>query len=393
MQLRGRIVLKAGRDGPVRGGNPWIFSQAIARVAPSDLVAGDAVEVSDAAGASLGFGYYNPSTTIAIRMLAFDHAVEPSKIIGHRLDQAIALRHRVIPSDTNCYRLINGDGDGLSGVVADRYDDVIVLQFLTAGAERMRDELIALMQQRLATRAILERSQGAVRRQEGLPDRVGTVVGAPIDEVEVRENGLRLVVDLEQGQKSGYFLDQRENRRRAYHLARGARVLDAYCYAGGFALAALAGGAREAVAIDTSARALGWAHRNLELNGCGGRAELIHDEALNYLAADHGKFDLVVVDPPPLARSLKDAARAGHLYVALNAAAMHAVKPGGSLMTFSCSAHFAGEDFVRAVRIAQARAQRNFRLIERLGPGPDHPLMLGHAEGQYLTGLLLADVG
>jgi 23S rRNA (cytosine1962-C5)-methyltransferase len=278
--------------------------------------------------------------------------------------------------------------------VADRYDDVIVLQLLTAGAERMRDELIAEIQQKLAPRAILERSHGAVRRQEGLADRVGPVAGEPLGEIEVRENGLRLMINLEEGQKSGYFLDQRENRRRTQQLANGARVLDAYCYAGGFALAALAGGAREVVAIDTSARALGWARRNLELNDYGGQqAELIHDEALNYLAGAHGKFDLVIIDPPPLARSAKDAARAGQLYVTLNAAAMNAVAPGGSLMTFSCSAHFAGEDFVRAVRIAQGRAGRNFRLIERLGPGRDHPVMLGHAEGEYLTGLLLADLG
>jgi 23S rRNA (cytosine1962-C5)-methyltransferase len=326
-------------------------------------------------------------------MLAFDHAVGPEAIVSHRLDQASASRQRVVPPESNCYRLVNGDGDGLSGVVADRYDDVIVLQILTAGAERMRDEIVEHLRQRLAPRAILERSQGAVRRQEGLADRVGALVGAPPGEIEVRENGLRLVVDLEQGQKSGYFLDQRENRRRVQQIAGGARVLDAYCYAGGFALAALAGGARVAVAIDTSARALGWARRNLELNGHAGGAELIHDEALNYLAAEHGRFDLVVIDPPPLARSAKDVARAGHLYVALNTLAMRAVAPGGSLMTFNCSAHFAGEDFIRAVRIAQGRARRNFRLIERLGPGPDHPVMLGHAEGQYLTGLLLMELG
>jgi 23S rRNA (cytosine1962-C5)-methyltransferase len=392
VRLHGRIVLKGGRDGPVRGGNPWIFSQAIARAEPPDLAAGDGVDVCDAAGDSLGFGYYNPGTTIAIRMLAFDHSVAPPDIIGHRLEQAIAIRDRVIRSDTNCYRLINGDGDGLSGIVADRYDDVIVLQILTAGAERIRDELIECMRQRLAPRAIFERSQGAVRREEGLADRVGALIGGPPGEIDVRENGLRLIVDLEQGQKSGYFLDQRENRRRVQQIADGGRVLDAYCYAGGFTLAALAVGAREAVAIDTSVRALGWARRNLELNGCSGRVELIHDEAFNYLAADHGKFDVVVIDPPPLARSAKDVARAGHLYATLNTLAMRAVAPGGWLMTFSCSAHFAGEDFLRAVRIAQSRARRNFRLIERLGPGPDHPVMLGHAEGEYLTGLLLAEI-
>ncbi|MGH7838003.1 MAG: class I SAM-dependent rRNA methyltransferase, partial [Candidatus Binataceae bacterium] len=339
------------------------------------------------------FGYYNPRTTIAIRMLAFDHAVSPAAIVAHRFAQALAHRRRIIPADTNCYRLINGDGDGLSGVVADRYDDVVVLQLLTAGADRLRDELVTLIKEALAPRAILERSQGAVRRQEGLDDRVGAICGTLVSETVVSENGIRLLVDLESGQKSGSFLDQRDNRRRVQSLASGGRVLDGYCYAGGFTLAALAGGAREVVAVETSARALEAARRNLELNGhARGRAALIQQDALEYLAADHGKFDVVVIDPPPFARSLKDAVRAGRLYVELNTLAMRVVAPGGSLMTFSCSAHFAGEDFIRAVRIAQARSRRNFRLLERLSPGADHPVMLGHAEGQYLSGLLLADL-
>jgi len=394
VQLRGRIVLKPGRNGPVRGGNPWIFSQAIARFEPSDLAAGDGVEIHDADGDALGFGYYNPRTTIAVRVIAFDRTVAPEAIVGHRLDAAIALRGKFITTDTNCYRLINGDGDGLSGVVVDRYGDALVMQLLTAGAERMRDEIVALLNARLKPEAIVERSAGAVRRQEGLDDRVGIVGGAPRGEVHVRENGVALSVDLEHGQKTGYFLDQRDNRRRLRELAGGARVLDAYCYAGGFSLAALAGGAREVVAIDSSTRALEWAGRNLALNGeTSSRCTLVHEDAFKYLAAEHGKFDLVVIDPPPLARSAGDVTRAGHLYIELNLLAMRAVAPGGRLMTFSCSAHFAGENFLRAVRIAQGRTRRNFRLIERLGPGPDHPVLLGHAEGEYLTGLLLADLG
>jgi 23S rRNA (cytosine1962-C5)-methyltransferase len=394
MHLRGRIILKPGRDGPVRGGNPWIFSQAIARAEPADLVPGDGVEVRDAGGDVLGFGYYTPHTTIAVRMIAFDMAVAPDAIVGHRINTAILLRSKVIPGDTNCYRLINGDGDGLSGVVVDRYGDTLVMQLLTAGAERMRDELVTHLNARLKPATIVERSQGAVRRQEGLGDRIGIVSGVPCAEVAVRENGVALAVDLEHGQKTGYFLDQRDNRMRLRGLASGTRVLDAYCYAGGFSLAALHGGAREVVAIDSSTRALEWAEHNLELNnGARERCTLIHEDALKYLAADHRKFDLVVIDPPPLARSAGDATRAGHMYVELNLLAMRVVAPGGRLMTFSCSAHFAGENFLRAVRIAQGRARRNFRLIDRLGPSPDHPVLLGHAEGEYLTGLLLADLG
>jgi len=390
----GRILLKKGRDGPVRGGNPWVFSQAIARLEPTTLAPGEWAEVCDAAGDVLGIGYYNPATTIAVRMIEFGRRLEPEAIVEYRIRRALELRRRFIRSDTDCYRLLNGEGDGLAGVVIDRYGEVMVVQLLTAGAELMRDRIAAVLDDVIAPRTILERSQGAVRRQEGLADRVAVLAGEPASEAIVSENGIRIAVDFEHGQKTGYFLDQRENRLIAKELARDSRVLDAYCYAGGFTLAALAGGARRAVAVDTSTRALAAVRRNLELNGHRADAcELVHGDAPRYLAGGGAQFDLVVIDPPPFARSLKDVARAGHLYVELNALAMRAVAPGGHLMTFSCSVHFGGEDFVRAVRIAQAKAQRNFRLLRRLGPGPDHPVMLGHAEGEYLTGLLLADLG
>ena len=220
------------------------------------------------------------------------------------------------------------------------------------------------------------------------------LAGEEISEVEVRENGNLIIVDFEHGQKTGYFLDQRENRARLGKLCHGAKVLDAYCYAGGFALAALSGGAEHAIGIDTSARAIQWAQRNLELNGQGeSSAELIRIDAAEYLRGTKERFDVIALDPPPLARSRKDADRAGHLYVELNALAIRALAAGGRLMTFSCSTHFRGDDFIRAVSIAQTKAKRNLRILAHLGPGPDHPVLLGHGEGEYLTGLLLQDLG
>ncbi|MBF6559914.1 MAG: class I SAM-dependent rRNA methyltransferase [Candidatus Binataceae bacterium] len=400
MKIDGRAVLKAGRDGPVRGGNPWIFSQAIARLEPSAMRAGDLVEVDDSTGLAIGLAHYNPATTIALRMLAFDTAIEPGDLIHRRLARALELRNRVVTGETNCYRLLNGDGDGLSGVIIDRYGDAVVVQLLTAGADRMRGELVAALGDQITPRTILERSQGAVRRQEGLDDRTGVLAGEPIAVAQVVEDGIRLAVDLEHGQKTGGFLDQRGNRATIREIARGARMLDAYCYTGGFALAAIAGGARQVVGVDSSERAIAAARRNLALNGYpADRAELVHGDAVRYLAAAATerpageRFDLIVLDPPPLARSLKDAVNAGRLYIDLNALAMRALAPGGSLMTFSCSSHFGGEDFMRAVRIAQIKAGRKLRTIGRLGPGPDHPVLLGHAEGEYLTGVLLADLG
>ena len=389
----GRIYLRAGRDGPVRGGNPWIFSQAIGRVDPADLAPGARAQVYDAGGDLIGVGYYNPRTTIAIRMLAWGVTPPLSEIIDHRLESAADLRRQFVGDDTDSYRLVNGDGDGLSGVVVDRYADVLVMQLLTAGADLMREELVAALGSRFSPRAILERSQGAVRKQEGLEDRVGVAAGEIVAEVCGLENGVKFVADLAHGQKTGTFLDQRENHALAGSLSAGARVLDAYCYGGGFALAALKGGAKRVVAIDTSARALEMVKRNLALNAFdAAAAETFHADAAEFMASTAEKFDLVIIDPPPLARSRGDADRAGRMYSELNALAMKALAPGGRLLTFSCSAHFRGEDFVHAVRIGQARARRNLRMLARLGPGRDHPFLLGHAEGEYLTGLLLVDL-
>jgi 23S rRNA (cytosine1962-C5)-methyltransferase len=257
----------------------------------------------------------------------------------------------------------------------------------------MRETIVESLSELLHPRAIIERSHGAVRKQEGLDDRIAILAGEPVTETLATENGIRIHVDFEHGQKTGNFLDQRDNRALASTMASGARVLDAFCYQGGFTLAALAGRAKKVVATDTSARALEWARKDLSLNGHAEDAvEFVHGEAGRFMAETDHRFDLIVLDPPPLARSRGDAERAGRLYVELNAVAMRALAPGGRLMTFSCSTHFRADDFVRAVRFAETNAGRNLRLLAHLGPGPDHPALLGHSEGEYLTGLLLADL-
>lgn len=388
-----QVFLKRGRDATVRGGNPWIFSGAIERLQPGNIEAGTPVEVRDASDALIGLGYYHPSTTIAVRMLAWGAIPAIPELLEHRLANALALRKLTVNEDSDCYRLVNGDGDGLSGVVIDRYGEVLVIQLLTAGADRMRDQLVSQLIELLHPHTILERSSGAVRKNEGLEDRIGVLAGDELAETEVRENRNLIVVNFEYGQKTGYFLDQRNNRAMFGRLCRDARVLDAYCYAGGFALAAMSGGAEHAVAVDTSPRAIQWARRNLELNGHDDdRVELVRVDAADYLRSTKERFDAIALDPPPFARSRKDADRAGHLYVELNALAINALAPGGRLMTFSCSTHFGREDFVRAVSIAQTKTKRNLRILARLGPGPDHPVLLGHGEGEYLTGLLLQDL-
>jgi 23S rRNA (cytosine1962-C5)-methyltransferase len=388
------VILKKGRDGPVRGMNPWIFSQAIERVDPVGLEAGTPVAVTDHRGEPLGLGYYHPATTIAVRMLGFGASGDFGALVSSRLAQAISLRRRVVPPDTTCLRLVNGDGDSLSGLVVDHYAGVLVVQLLTAGMDRMREVVARMLLEALEPRSIIERSAGSVRKEEGLPDRSGLLAGEPVEEVVAIENGFKLAVAPGRGQKTGLFLDQRENRRRFGSLAGGARVLDACCYAGGFTIAAMAGGAAKVTAVDTSAPALAWARRNLELNGLSSdRVEFVCADAGRYLADCGERFDLIVLDPPPFARSRKDTPRAQRLYVEMNLLAMRALAPGGLLMTFSCSQHFRGEDFLTALRIAQVKAECNLRMLARLGAGPDHPVMLGHVEGEYLTGALLAELG
>jgi 23S rRNA (cytosine1962-C5)-methyltransferase len=388
-----RAILKRGREGPVRGGNPWIFSQAIERIEPASVEAGALVSVHDALGGLIGMGYCNPATTIAIRMIAWGETPAIDELVARRLKSALELRRRFIRDDTDAYRLVNGDGDGLSGVVVDRFGDVLVVQILTAGADRMRATIVDGLNELLHPRSIIERSHGAVRKQEGLEDHTAVLAGEPVMETIACENDIKIKIDFEHGQKTGYFLDQRDNRATAGAIASTARVLDAFCYQGGFSLAALAGGASKVVAVDTSARALEIARQNLELNEHPASAvEFVHGEAGKFMAETANRFDLIVLDPPPLARSRGDAERAGRLYVELNMVAMRALAPGGRLMTFSCSTHFRADDFLRAVRFAASNAGRSLRMLSHLGPGPDHPVLLGHAEGEYLTGLLLADL-
>jgi 23S rRNA (cytosine1962-C5)-methyltransferase len=326
-------------------------------------------------------------------MLAWAETPAIEELVSRRLKGALELRRKFVRADTDAYRLVNGDGDGLSGVVVDRFGDVIVLQLLTAGADRMRATIVGALSELLHPRSIIERSHGAVRKQEGLEDRSAVLSGEPVTETIAAESGIKLKIDFEHGQKTGCFLDQRDNRAIARGIASGARVLDAFCYQGGFSLAALAGGAGKVVAVDTSARALEIARDNLELNGHSmSAAEFVHGEAGKFMAGTPDRFDLIVLDPPPLARTRGDAERAGRLYVELNTLAIKALARGGRLMTFSCSTHFRADDFVRAVRFSASNAGRNLRLIAHLGPGPDHPVLLGHGEGEYLTGLLLADL-
>lgn len=383
------LFLKPGKDRPVRFGHPWIFSGALREIDPS-IPAGSLVRVLAADGDVLATGYVNPRCAIAVRIVARGDVTVDGAFISQRVAHAVALRHNLIAGDTDAYRLINGEGDGLPGVVVDRYADVAVLQLLTAGAERLREEIVAAVRDLVAPRVLHERSEGSVRSAEGLAPRTETIVGEPPAETEIAENGRRFVVTPGAGQKTGLFLDQRPNRALAGSLARGRRVLDAFSYAGGFAVHAGGGGAAHVVAVDRSREAVAAIDKNWNLNRLpAGALTSMQSDANRYLRETDAQFDLLVLDPPALAKHRKDVPSASRAYKDLHIWAFRRAAPGALMMTFTCSQHLDAELFRKIVLGAAVDAQRSAQLLQHLGPGPDHPIALGHPEGEYLHGLLL----
>jgi 23S rRNA (cytosine1962-C5)-methyltransferase len=276
------LFLRSGKDRPVRLGHPWVYSGAIRDLDPR-LPPGSVVRLCAADGAPLGVGYVNPRCTIAVRVLSRRDEPVDAAFIARRVAAAVALRQRVVAGDTDAYRLINGEGDGLPGVLVDRYGAALVVQILTAGAERLRPLLLVALHQQLQPRTVVERSEGAVRAAEGLAPASGVLAGEPAGEELVRENGLRFTVVPGGGQKTGHFCDQRLNRARVRQLAAGAQVLDAFAYHGGFAVHAGAGGAARVIAVDSSGTAIATAERQWALNH-------LPRERAAFVAADVGRY-------------------------------------------------------------------------------------------------------
>ncbi len=383
-----RITLKPGRDFSVRAGHPWIFSGAIAR-AEGEGGAGSAAEVRAADGRVLGCGTWNPATSIAVRMMTRGARPIDAALVRERLASALALRALVTGSDA--LRLVNGEGDGLPGLVVDRYADFAVCQFLTAGADALRASVVASLTELVPLRGIFERSEGNVRNAEGLARRVGVLHGdEPPAEIVIDEHGRRHVVDVRGGQKTGFFLDQRPNRDVVVELAAGRRVVNLFAYSGGFSIAAARGGAVHVTSVDSSAAALAQGEAAWRLNGLVAEgASFVRADVFDYLRGDLPRADLIVLDPPPFARRRTDRERARAGYKDVNLRALRIAAPGALLLTFSCSQHVDAAQWEGAVTAAAMDAGRACQLLTRLGPGIDHPQALAHVEGRYLKGLLL----
>jgi 23S rRNA (cytosine1962-C5)-methyltransferase len=392
--MRAVVKLRPGHVQPVWTGHPWVFAQAIDSVDGTPQ-AGDVVDVVDPRGSMLGRGLWSPGSSVPVRIYTRRDEAIDVRLFEERFDRALELRRDVLhlPSaETTGYRLVHGEGDGLPGLIVDVYDRVVAVQALTVGVERRLATLVGPLAERVGARVVLSVPAPArIADREGLVRGEGVLQGTLDGPPTFRERGLVLTAQVG-GQKTGYYLDQRENRALVEELARGRRVLDLFTFTGGFALSAARGGAREVVAVDSSLTALERAAEHATANGLAERIHFHRGDVRKNLGgvADKGEpFDLVILDPPKLAERRKDLTSALRLYRHLNAMAMRRLAPGGLLVTCSCSQLVSGSDFVRTVSLAARDAGRPASILRTSSQGPDHPVPVAFAEGRYLKLLLL----
>ncbi len=390
-----RILLKPGREKSLQRRHPWVFSGAVERI-EGHPASGDTVEIRSSQGGFLAWAAYSPQSQIAARVWDWREGVRIDEaFLASRLQRAIGRRPDLAKpgGQRQAGRLVNGEADGLPGVVVDRFADWIVLQLSSAGAWRWREDLARLAAQASGVANVFERSDADVLALEGLAPRVGPLEGAdPPRTIAIEESGLTFDVDPRHGHKTGFYLDQRDNRALLRTLSNGREVLDCFCYTGGFAMNALAGGAARVTAIDSSADAIAAAHRNVGNNGLPlERVELIEGDVFALLRKFRDqarKFDIIVLDPPKFAPTAAHAEKAARAYKDINLWALKLLRPEGSLLTFSCSGGVHRDLFQKIVAGAATDAGVDARVLRHLGAAPDHPVTLGFPEGEYLKGML-----
>jgi len=390
LQFMLSIFLKPGRERPVLHGHPWVFSGAVERV-EGNGTSPELVDVYDHKKAWLARGFYNPKSQIRVRLLTWHKEEIDGGFFARRLSHAFAFRRAHLPPSTTAYRIINGEGDFLPGLIIDCYAGFLVCQVFSAGMALFKNDIVEYLTKIDAIRGVFERSEGRIGDEEGLEPCVGVMSGeAPPDVISIQENTFKFFVDVRRGQKTGFFLDQRDNRAFLSMIARQKTVLNCFAYSGAFSIYAYGGGAREVVTLDSSLPALELAEQSLELNGFGNSpGEILQGDAFAYIKEIERKFDLIILDPPSLARRRSDSATAAGGYKFLNLHALKHLSPGGLLLTFSCSQHVPLELFQKIVFGAAVDAGRKVALIKRLGQPLDHPVSLHHPEGEYLKGLAL----
>ena len=388
------VILKPRHEKALLRRHPWVFSGAIAKVDGLPQP-GETVDILASDGAWCGRGAYSPRSQIRVRVWTFDPTDSISAGFFHaRLRRAIQSRHPYLEGHglRGC-RLVNAESDGLPGLIVDCYGEFIVCQFLSAGAEYWKHTIVAQLEELLPNAGIYERSDADVRKKEGLPKCTGVLSGQePPDLIEIQEGPYRFLVDVKHGHKTGFYLDQRDNRALMAEYAGGAEVLNCFAYTGGFAIAALKAGATSVTNIESSAPSLMLARHNVQLNGLDAtNMQNIDADVFTHMrkCRDSGRqFDVVILDPPKFAESRSQVERASRGYKDLNLLAFKLLRPGGILFTFSCSGLVNQDLFQKIVAGAALDARRNAQIIRWLSQAPDHPSALNFPEGIYLKGLV-----
>ncbi|MFZ7124968.1 MAG: class I SAM-dependent rRNA methyltransferase [Desulfobacterales bacterium] len=388
------VTIKPKKEAALVRKHPWIFAGAVARV-DGNPEPGQTVDVMGSKGTPFGKGAYSPNSQIRVRMWTFDNR-EPvdSSFFRSRLERALEARRRLdIPSATTAWRLVNAESDGLPGLIVDCYEDYLVCQFLTLGSDRWREEITTQLDRLLSPAGIYERSDAPVRQKEGLALTSAVVAGAkPPALITVTEGTMRFLVDVRQGHKTGFYIDQRENRAVVSDRVAGKSVLNCFAYTGGFGVAALIGGAARVTNIEVSSQALDLCRRNLDLNGFGeDRFENIEGDVFKVLRSFRDAdrhFDAIVLDPPKFTDSKAQVGNASRGYKDINLLAIKLLNPGGLLFTFSCSGLIPSDLFQKIVFDAALDAGKDVRIVQRLAQGADHPTALNFPEASYLKGLV-----
>ncbi len=386
--MKNGVILKAGKDRAIQHRHHWIFSGAIESL-PS-FQDGDFLPVYSAEGILLGSGYFNQHSSIMGRMITFD-ATPPLEAIQRSIEQAIQLRKMCFQGQkTNAYRLINGEGDGLPGLIVDLYDQTLVIQIATKGMDRIKPWLVDTFVRMIQPQAIYEKSALSTRREEGLSDHQGLLYGQETEEVKIKENGLSFLVSLKHSQKTGFFLDQRDMRKWVRQWVHGKSVLNAFSYTGGFTVYALDGGAKRVDSVDISDQTLEMARRNVILNGFNQQTDnFICADVFEFLRQTTLPYEFVILDPPAFAKRQKDVLAACRGYKDINRLAMLKMPPHSLLLTSSCSYYVDENLFQKVLFQAASDARRQVRIIGKHRLAVDHPINIYHPESEYLKSFLL----
>ncbi|HGE8422918.1 TPA: 23S rRNA (cytosine(1962)-C(5))-methyltransferase RlmI [Serratia marcescens] len=387
-----RLFLAKGREKSLLRRHPWVFSGAVQRVEGKAL-SGETIDILDSQGKWLARGAYSPDSQIRARVWTFQQDEEINiDFFIRRLQQAQSWRDWVAQRDgLDGYRLIAGESDGLPGITIDRFQNFLVLQLLSAGAEYQRPALLSALQHCYPECSIYDRSDVAVRKKEGLPLAQGPVLGdLPPELLPITEHGMKLLVDIQQGHKTGFYLDQRDSRLAARNYSAGRRVLNCFSYTGAFAVSALMGGCEQVISVDTSQAALDIAKQNVELNKLDlSKAEFVRDDVFQLLRnyrTQGEKFDLIIMDPPKFVENKNQLASACRGYKDINMLALQLLNPGGILLSFSCSGLMPTDLFQKILADAAVDAGRDVQFIEQFRQAADHPVIATYPEGLYLKG-------